>query len=105
MGANMKTISIQACDNGDIRINVDGKTTCVIQKNKTSDKEIFDALQYEPGCKYERGEDQPNSNVNPSIFEAVQNLFNEIVSGINSINQNVVNDNDMDEMETSDSPW
>jgi hypothetical protein len=82
-----KTLSLQACDNGDIKIFVNNAESHVIKNNQTNDEEIFKSLEYQPGCLYERGADVSNKSVNISVFQEICGLFDSIVKGINEINE------------------
>ena len=86
--ADKISVQLKACTNGDIYIIINGKQTGVIHDNQTSDADIFDSLNYEPGNVYVRIADVPDVNINKSVFESVEGLFDSIIKGINDINEN-----------------
>ena len=66
-----------------ITIKVGSKTT-IIQNNTTTDRELFEALCYEPFCRYEVVREAHDGVANDA-FEEFYRLMKQIVQELNKI--------------------
>ena len=81
----MKRLLVGTDEQGNLTLEVDGHLT-TIRDMRTTDKELYDALQYEPFARYEI-EAGPHDGVRDEVFDEFMSLMTQIAKLINEIDR------------------